>query len=277
MRKCIYMLYPDGKPKALTLSYDDGVAQDIRLMKILDKHGIKCTFNLSSGRFSPETPGELPTCGVLSASASKELYGNSGHEVAVHALTHPPLHKIPPHLVCSEVLEDRRNLERLFGGIIRGMAYPYGTYNDEIVKCLRVCDIAYARITEVTESFAFPTDWLRLKGTCHHNNPRLFELAEKFVSMHPYDTWLFYLWGHSYEFDDNDNWDRIERFCELVGGRDDIWYATNIQVYDYAKAYERLVYSASVDRVYNPSVIPVWIYYNEAVIKIDPGKYQDLN
>ena len=46
-----YMLFPGGKQKALTLSYDDGVQQDIRFIEILDKYGIKCTFNINSYSF----------------------------------------------------------------------------------------------------------------------------------------------------------------------------------------------------------------------------------
>ena len=38
----------NGKKKALTFSFDDGVTQDIRLIEILDKYGLKCTFNLNS-------------------------------------------------------------------------------------------------------------------------------------------------------------------------------------------------------------------------------------
>ena len=88
---------------------------------------------------------------------------------------------------------------------------------------------------------------------------------------------MFYLWGHSYEFDDNDNWDIIETFCKKIGGREDIWYATNIEIYDYVQAYESLVYSASADLVYNPSAVPVWINYNESVVKIEAGSYCHLN
>ena len=50
----LWMLYPQGKLKALTLSYDDGVEQDIRLMEIMNRHGLKGTFNLNSGLFAPE-------------------------------------------------------------------------------------------------------------------------------------------------------------------------------------------------------------------------------
>ena len=40
----------NGKKKAITFSFDDGVAQDIRVIEILDKYGLKATFNLNSAR-----------------------------------------------------------------------------------------------------------------------------------------------------------------------------------------------------------------------------------
>ena len=54
---------------------------------------------------------------------------------------------------------------------------------------------------------------------------------------------LFYLWGHSYEFDNNNNWDHIEKICEKLANRDDIWYATNMEIYEYVTAYNSLIYS----------------------------------
>ena len=40
-----------GKMKAITFSYDDGVVQDRRLIELLDKYGLKATFNLNSEWF----------------------------------------------------------------------------------------------------------------------------------------------------------------------------------------------------------------------------------
>lgn len=37
------------KNKFLTFSYDDKVIQDRRLIALLDKYGLKATFNISSG------------------------------------------------------------------------------------------------------------------------------------------------------------------------------------------------------------------------------------
>ena len=69
---------------------------------------------------------------------------------------------------------------------------------------------------------------------------------------------MFYLWGHSYEFPINNNWDVIEKFAEYAGGHDHIWYATNIEIYDYVMAYKSLVTSYNKKMVYNPSALDVW-------------------
>ena len=257
----MYMKLKDGKSKVLTLSYDDGVVQDIRLIEILNKYGIKATFNINTGLYLPEEAIRERFYGRMKLSEAKALYINSGHEVAVHSLSHPFLEKMKAQEIFTEIIEDRRNIERQYGTLAKGMAYPYGTYNAEVVSALESCGICYSRTTKATETFNFPEKWLTLHPTCHHNNPRLMDLAKKFAeekSQYSGDNWLFYVWGHSYEFDNNDNWEVIEKFAAYIGKREDIWYATNIEVYDYVKAYERLEISIDKRIVRNPSVIDVW-------------------
>ena len=271
----MYMKLKDGKSKVLTLSYDDGVVQDIRLIKILDKYGIKATFNINSGLYLSEDVNREKFYGRMKLSEAKELYINSGHEVAVHAFTHPFLEKLKTDEILTEILKDRKNIEKQYGTIARGMAYPFGTYNNEVIECLKKCGICYSRTVKSTEGFKFPENWLELNPTCHHSNPKLMELAKKFVeekSNYISDNWLFYLWGHSYEFDNNDNWEVIEKFAEYVGGRDDIWYATNIEIYDYVKAYESLQTSVDKRIVHNPSFIDVWFHHNKKTYCVKGGQ-----
>lgn len=259
----MYMKLKDGKSKVLTLSYDDGVVQDIRLVGILNKYGIKATFNVNSGMYIPEDKVREQFRGRMKLSEAQALYINSGHEVAVHGLNHPRLEQLSTPEILTEVLEDRNNLENQFGGIIRGMAYPYGTYNDSTVQALGMCGICYSRTVKTTESLSLPQNWLIWDPTCHHNNPKLMDLAAKFADTQPRhkrDNWLFYLWGHSYEFDDADNWHVIEEFAAFMGGRDEIWYATNIEIYDYVKAYEALQVSVDKKTVYNPTATDVWFW-----------------
>lgn len=267
--------FPGGRKKALTLSYDDAVEQDIRLMQILDKHGIKCTFNINTGCFAPEgmvyEPGTIHR--RLSKKQSLELYTNSGHEVAVHALTHPHLERMTAAEVAYEIMTDKSNIERDFSTITRGMAYPFGTYNDEVVRTLESCGIVYSRTTKCTEGFGIPADWLRLEATCHHKNPRLTELCDKFLQTDfASEPGLFYMWGHSYEFDMHDNWEVIECFAEKMGGREDIWYATNIEIYDYCKAYEQLIFSSDSSLCYNPTAFDLYFGINDKVLMVKSGE-----
>ena len=266
--------FPEGKCKAVTLSYDDGRTEDKRLIEIMDKHGIKGTFNISSGIFSEED--ELGR-GRVSKKQALEMYKNSGHEVAVHGYIHSHLEDLPADLITDEVMSDRRELEALFDTDVRGMAYPFGTYNDTVIDCLKACGIAYSRTVKTTESFGFPKNWLALHPTCHHNNPRLFELVDSFLA-HDYkarynDTVnMFYLWGHSYEFENDNNWDIIEKFCERIGGRDDIWYATNIEIYDYMQAVNQLRFNVAKTTAYNPTCTDVWFSEEGKIYKVPAGE-----
>ena len=272
----LFMRYPDGKAKALTFSYDDGVDQDIRFIEILDKNGLKGTFNINSARFAPE--GKVYAEGQIHRPMTEkrvfELYKNSGHEVAVHALTHPHLELMPPERIAYEIVKDRENLENLFGEIIRGMAYPYGTHNDTVVDVLRACGIIYARTTAVTGKFDIPNDWLRLPATCKHTDPKLMEFAKKFADMKVTrdNARLFYVWGHTYEFEGDNNWNVIEEFAEYMGGRDDIWYATNIEIFEYIEDFNKLVYSVDGKLVKNPTARTLYYYYSGEIGEIAPGE-----
>lgn len=270
----MYMVFKDGKAKALTLSYDDAVVQDIRLIGIMNKYGLKGTFNINSGWYFPEDGVREKYYGRMKKSEAKELYINSGHEVAVHAYSHPFLEKMSSPQIISEIMEDRKQIESDYGTIARGMAYPYGTYNDEVVDTLSKCGICYSRTVKQTFGFEMPENWLMLHPTCHHKSEKLMELAKSFAEDN--SAWrgakMFYLWGHSYEFDNDDNWNVIEEFAEYIGGRDDIWYATNIEIYDYVKAYESLQLSVDTKIIHNPSAIDVWAIENNEMFKIPAGQ-----
>lgn len=275
----VFMRFPGGKAKVLTLSYDDGVEQDIRLIEIMNQHGLKGTFNLNSGLYAKE--GTMYSPGTVYRRLSKrqatELYGGSDQEVAVHGLTHPFLEQLPKARCTYEVLRDRENLETQFGSIVKGMAYPFGTFNDEVLESLRCAGIDYARTVVSTEDFCMPKDWLRLSATCHHDNPRLMQLAQKFVQETPNRApWLFYLWGHSYEFEAKKNWSVMEDFAAYVGNREDIWYATNGEIYRYVKAYNQLVFSADGTRAFNPTATTLYFKNGENLCVVKSGEAKEL-
>lgn len=271
----LFMRFPGGKVKALTLSYDDGVEQDVKLIDIMKKHGLKGTFNLNSGRYAEE--GTVYPEGTIHRRMSKnditELYMNSGMEVAVHGYTHPFLEQLPANLCTMDVLRDRETLEEQFDTIIRGMAYPFGTFSDEVIMCLRACGIVYSRTVISSHKFDMPKDWLKLEATCHHSDARLNELVDTFLDDNKNRSpLLFYLWGHSYEFESDNNWHIIEEFAEKMGNRDDIWYATNIEIYDYADAFNRLVFGVDGKKVWNPTAYTLYFNKDDVDYVIQPGE-----
>ena len=269
------LLFPQGLRKALTLSYDDGVEQDRQLIGILDRHGIRATFNLNSGCFPPDgvTYPEGTIHRRMPLSWCRETYDTARHEVSTHALTHPMLTEMPAPQVLQEILKDRENLEGAFGGVIRGFAYPFGAYNDEVVGCLRAAGIVYARTVYSTHDFNIPQDWLRLNPTCHHNDPQLDVLCDRFLNEEArFASRLFYLWGHAYEFEERDNWQVIERFAERMGGHADIWYATNIEIVDYVNAWRQLVYSADGHTVHNPTSHTLWLGVGHETVALGAGE-----
>lgn len=267
----MYMRFKDGKQKVLTLSYDDGYVFDKRLIDIFDKNGLLATFNISTGRYYPED-GEAKDFRIMKLSEAKELYLNSKHEIALHTYSHPVLTYLKSEQIINEILEDRIFAEKEFNRRITGLAYSYGACNETVFKIAESCGISYSRGKD-TEDFSLPENRYEFNPTCHHDNPRLFEFAEEFVNGNPrFWNWLFFVWGHSHELEKNNNWDRMEKFAEFVGGKEDIWYATNIEIVEYIESWNRLIISADGKKVYNPTAVAVWVEEKGNIYKIEAGE-----
>ncbi len=272
---CIYPRFPGGLSRTLTMSYDDGVETDRRLIDLMKKHGLKGTFNINAGAFAPE--GTVYPAGTVHRRMSKSdclaLYRDSGMEVALHGYRHAWLTYLPKTEMLEEIARDRRELETLFGTLVRGGAYAFGAYNDTAIETLRSSGIVYCRTCNCTHKFGLPENWLALTPTCHHDDPALFDLADSFLSAPVFGRpLLFYVWGHSYEFDGKNNWQRIEEFAEKIGNREDVWYATNIEIYDYFDAYYRLQFSLNGTIVHNPTATTVWFCREGKNYSVAPGE-----
>ncbi|MCR4875810.1 MAG: polysaccharide deacetylase family protein [Clostridiales bacterium] len=249
----VYCCFPGGKHKALTMSYDDGRTQDRRLVEIFNKYGIRGTFHLNSGYIGRDDR--------VTAEEIKTLY--VGHEVSCHTVTHPTIARCPVPEVAWEVLEDRKKLEAWCGYPVRGLSYPNGSVSKDIEKLLPLCGIRYSRVVGSSDSFALPENPMRWQATCHHNH-LLLEHGEEFLKLFKKQyLYLMYVWGHSYEFDDRNNWGLMEDFCRMMGGKDDIWYCTNIEFIDAMDDFSRLVFGAENQLVYNPSARDCWIVVND--------------
>ena len=225
--------------KYVTFSFDDGVTQDKRLIALFDRYGLKCTFNINSSLLGLKggwtQNGKPMTHNKVSPFEVKDIY--EGHEVAVHTLTHPNLTMECDEAVIYQVREDQKQLSRLAGYEVCGMAYPCGGVNndDRVAAIIKEhTPVRYARTITSTYSFDLPQNMLRLNPTVHIcDTEKLFALAKEFIEMKTDEPKIFYIWGHSYEFDVTDrmDWEKMEEFCQLISGKDDIVYGTNTEVF----------------------------------------------
>lgn len=277
-----FLRFPGGKPKAVTLSYDDGCAQDLHFVQIINDHGMKATFNICTGLIAKEPGGDY-----LTGEEIRTNLRDAGHEIAMHGAHHKMPGAVRPIEGIRDVLECRLGLEDLLSDIVQGMAYPdYGImrldngYSREQIKAyLKDLDIAYARVWgEDNCDFLLPEDWLHWVPTAHHNQKQIFAWIEAFTALdmrkiggncrHPR---LFYLWGHSYEFERDQNWDHLDSICKKLGHKEDTWYATNMEIYNYVQAYRKLVYSADGQRIFNPTLEKLWFEKDGKMYTLDSG------
>lgn len=224
----------NGKYKALTFSYDDGQTPDLKMIEILNKYNLKCTFNISSGlgikEGEPDYRNETNS-GYLTVNEIKKYL--VGHEIAGHSCTHPGLTDCSFDDAFREVYEDKLVLEKTFNTKIYGMAYPFGTCNEQVMQIVADSGMHYARTVKDTNSFKIPLNRFELNPTCHHNGDKLEELIEEFISTKATEKtpMLFYIWGHSWEFGGGDHdWVWFEELCKRLSKLDDVFYGTNAEV-----------------------------------------------
>lgn len=276
----LFMRYPNGLDKAVTLSYDDGRKEDLKLIEIADRYGIKVTLNVNSSKIDSNDEWYLTTDELL------EII-DKGHEIAVHGEHHIAPGNVTVTAGIAEFYEGRKGLEQKLGKIIRGMAYPdsgitrltNGITVEKIGGYLKDLGIVYARsLGGDNNRFELPQNFYNWIPTVHNANSKMMEYLDEFIS-YDNDSYiarqtpkLFYLWGHAYEFEGENKWDLLEEFCKKAGNREDIWYATNIEIYDYIEAFNSLVFSVDRSLVYNPTLKTVWFEVDEKPYKIAPGE-----
>jgi peptidoglycan-N-acetylglucosamine deacetylase len=272
----VEMLFPGGKTKALILSFDDGMVADRRLVRLMNDYGLTGTFHLNSNK--------LGTKDYLTKEEIKVVY--KGHEISAHTVNHPNLPDISRAEVLYEVGEDRRELERLSGNLVRGMAYPFGNCNDSVVEIIRSLGIEYARTVKDTYSFGIPDEFLKWDPTIHQfgkayftpDNPEsdkkelagFYQVVSHFLKTD--SLALLDVWGHSWENDGaGDRWTEMEKFFKMVSRNPDICYTTQIGLVDYINAFKNLKFSVDKSMVTNLSSINVFIKMNFKALKIEAG------
>ncbi len=248
-----YHVYPGGKKRIVTFSYDDGSESDARLADLFRRYGIKGTFHICSSVCAGKTAAEQ--------EAFARRY--AGQEISCHTVSHGWPGRMLPSSLVNEIVEDRRTLEQMAGVPVVGMSYPSGSYSHEAEQILHSCGIVYSRTTQDTGGFGLPENFLEWHPTCHHRDA--LPLCEQFMQMldSEWRSPLLYIWGHSHELRTEEDWAYIERVIRTVAGSDKIWYATNLEIYEYMTAQRALLVSADERIFRNPTAMDVWVEKNK--------------
>lgn len=268
--------FPDGKLKCLVMSFDDGSEHDRLLVDKLNKAKIVGTFHLNSARLGKRAEWLSTELGYdtyfVTEKEIKDLY--SGHEISSHTANHLGLNHQTDALIKSEVSTDITKLTKLVGKPVKGLAYPFGAFDNQTLKSLKDLEIKYARTTTSTQNFELPdTNFLILKPTCHIFNAVNF--GSFFANNNPKEMQLLNIWGHSYEF--YNNWELADAICNVLGNKDDIWYAKTIELVEYLEAIKQLKYDKNT--VFNPSKnISVWVKNkNEDFVELQPEQTMPID
>ena len=273
----IEMLFPKGKSKALILSYDDGCVQDRQLVELMNKYDLIGTFHLNANK--------LGTANYLVKDEIQKLF--KGHEVSVHTFNHPGLTKLSIEEIQYEIVEDRKELERLVTYPVRGMAYPFGNHNDTVIEVISKLGIEYARTVNDTYGFEIPENFLKWHPTMHQfskaywkaNDPLqdsieinlFYKTIDSFLQTK--DLAVLDIWGHSWEMgSDAKKWTETERFFQVLSHQSDVYYCKQIDLVDYIHAFRNLRFSMNNTTVFNASSLKVFFLYNKEIRSVDPGE-----
>lgn len=199
--------------KIFLISFDDGTVWDRRFVELLNKYGIKATFNLNSGLedFVWQYEDRFPVRRQILAD-TVELY--RGHEIASHSLHHHWLNTLTPPQLSREVGDDCAALKQLFGLQEIGFGVPFTACNEREVKIIRKF-VRYIRLSEFSDSFAPPADPYHIPIHALYNQPDVRERIAAFAES-DLPVALFVMVGHSYELEVLDHWGYMEELLQYI-------------------------------------------------------------
>ena len=183
-------------------------------------------------------------------------------------MTHPYMHDLPEFEILRQLGEDKNRLETLFGREVRGFAVPFDYYSDLIARSAEICDFEYARMSDVSLSYAPCTDWYHWKTGVYHIMPELVPFAEGFLKTDQ-ELAVCQIVGHSYDLDAENLWETVEAICAAVAAQNDVWKCTNLELVRYLKAM------AQFDGT-NRSSLDLWFELDGEIRVLHPGDRIDI-
>ena len=126
---------PTSNPIIVTLGFDDGIASQYKIRRMLANRDMHAVFYVNTGLIGSPN--------YMTWKQLDRLY-KDGNEIGSHAVNHPNLTKISLNDIRHEICDSRIMLND-HGYETVSFAYPGGQYNGEIEKIVAECGYANAR------------------------------------------------------------------------------------------------------------------------------------
>jgi peptidoglycan-N-acetylglucosamine deacetylase len=216
----------------VTTSWDDGCPLDLKLAELLSKYEISATFYIPLSNIERET---------LTNKAIRDISLN--FDIGGHSLNHVDLAKINPEIAVHEIIGCKDRLEQIVDRNISSFCYPYGKYRPETTQMVKNAGFNCARTINqcrrtVKNPFEFGTTIhakeYPVSHYCKHSmlsldsylfmfllKSNLFTKSWERIAVETLDFvisngGIWHLWGHSWEIQENNGWDKLERVLHYI-------------------------------------------------------------
>ncbi len=229
---------PTKDSAIVTTSWDDGTITDLKLAELLEQYGIKGTFYIPKFIDNPLQKKDI-------AAIDKKF------EIGAHALGQVYLTKVPLSEAKRQIDGSKTYLEDSLGHSISMFCYPGGVYNETIKKMVKDSGFIAARTSD-PGGFNLPRgpyQW-HITLLASNSSPLMalriwwgFHLwkvsalldwesrAKLLFGLFLQNGGIYHIYGHSAEFEEKNEWDKLERVLKYLSNREGVRYMTNGEVF----------------------------------------------
>lgn len=221
------------KEKYVTISVDDGHPSDLRTVDLLQRYGLQATF------YIPGANAERP---VMKPSEIREV--DRHFEVGGHTLNHLRLTWIPPDHGWREIYDGKKSMEDILGHEVVSFCYPGGKFNRRVARQVAEAGFLAARTCMyfLNDFPANPFYWgistyantypayVQIRHCLlEYNFAGAYNYVTKFKARTAWaaqfmsaleqvsrDGGMAHLYFHSWEIDQNGQWDELESVLKAV-------------------------------------------------------------
>ena len=233
--------------KYFTLSFDDGITQDLKIIDICKKYNFyACSFNINTGLCGANWDWVGKRYNRPDVShirfTEKEIKSGiyDGFDVEGHTRNHTTVKKYDDDIdtLISEIEGNAEDIFELTGKKPKGMAWASSNYSYTQTTAEKICkhtSIRFSRGASSTYNFRLPETFMNWQPTCSIIDKNLFYFADKFINAKSDEDMIFYVWGHGYELDVFNLYDDLEKLIKMMSENDDIICISNADFYELYK------------------------------------------